>query len=611
MAVPSLRQFAFRLPELTQVVWRFPLAVAATVALATYYLLELHATSRWPSDIAGVRVPTGLLAAFIWALGAALYGEARKQDTRTTYALTAAGWLVIGLLWVLGDAVYLNPIVFLAAATLTLACAAYVVWAPGNGAFWQFNHDFWFAWLASMIALALFVGGVSIIFESLRYLFGLTIPYWLYEKVWVVASFIIAPLYWLRQTPADFEQAVADGEPKDVVSRLIAVLSKFILVPLLLAYSAILHAYLVKIVIDGTLPKGRLGWMVLSFGAVLAATALVTFPTRHSGGRLVSLFWRFWPWLLAAPVGLLFLAVGSRVKQYGLTEPRYLVALAGVWLASLVVTQGLVAEDRRDLRLIPGMLALLLAFASLGPWGMTGWSIRSQVRELSARLDAAGMLKTGRVPADARPTTTLLQSDRQQMHGVIDYLMRHGRLDTLRPLFAGEARDPFEGRPPAARQRYDTQLADKIRERLALGRYLPDGRRNNVSFHSSGPSIIPVDKASHMIGPVSMYLSETSLRSTQTIAMPDGPLVLTMTANMLTVGRASGQSATFSLAQLSTDNGPFSTNAPPAGQLKMLPLAKSSGDLGASLQVVGASGLTTDSGTVGVRQATFWLLLER
>ena len=58
-----------------------------------------------------------------------------------------------------------------------------------------------------------------------------------------------------------------------------------------------------------------------------------------SGGRVVQLFWRFWPWLLVVPVGLLFLAVGSRVKQYGLTESRYFVVLAGIWLTSRALRQ--------------------------------------------------------------------------------------------------------------------------------------------------------------------------------------------------------------------------------------------------------------------------------
>ena len=148
MALPSLRHFAFRLPELAEVVRRFPLAVAATVVLAAYYLFDLHTTWRSPFDLAAVRIPTGLATAFIWALGAALYGESYARDSRTIYALTAAGWLVIALLWVLGDTIHLNPVSLVAAASLALACAAYLAAQTRNGAFWQFNHDFWFGWLA-------------------------------------------------------------------------------------------------------------------------------------------------------------------------------------------------------------------------------------------------------------------------------------------------------------------------------------------------------------------------------------------------------------------------------------------------------------------------------
>ena len=611
MALPSLRHFAFRLPELAEVVRRFPLAVAATVVLAAYYLFDLHTTWRSPFDLAAVRIPTGLVTAFIWALGAALYGESYARDSRTIYALTAAGWLVIALLWVLGDTIHLNPVSLVAAASLALACAAYLVAQTRNGAFWQFNHDFWFGWLASLIGMVLFAGGVSIIFETLRYLFGLTIPYWLHEKVWVIAGYLIAPLYWLRQTPADFSHQVAEGEPKEIVSRLIAVLNKLILVPLLLAYSAILHAYALKILIDGSLPKGRLGWMVLSFGAVLAATALVTYPTRQSGGRLVQLFWRFWPWLLVVPVGLLFLAVGSRVKQYGLTESRYFVVLAGVWLASLVATQGLTGENRRDLRLIPGVLAVLLAFASFGPWSATGWSIRSQVRELSARLDAAGMLRTGRVSGDAMPTTTLLQGDRQHMHGAIDYLMQRGRLDALRPLFSGEPNDPFAGQTPGSRQRHNVDLADKIRQRLGLGRYLPDGGRRNVSYHAFQPAPIPLSGAAEIVGPLNLNTSTTTRRNTLKAVTSAGEHTLTLENNLITVSSAAGRTATFDLAHLSADDGPFSTK--PGGPDKRTPrrIARTSGELPVAILLLGSSGSQTESGIIDVSYLSFWLLIER
>jgi Domain of unknown function (DUF4153) len=42
-------------------------------------------------------------------------------------------------------------------------------------------------------------------------------------------------------------------------TRAVASIMKFLLVPLLLVYTAILYAYAIKIGLEGTLPKGTLG----------------------------------------------------------------------------------------------------------------------------------------------------------------------------------------------------------------------------------------------------------------------------------------------------------------------------------------------------------------
>ncbi|HCL61031.1 MAG TPA: DUF4153 domain-containing protein, partial [Rhizobiales bacterium] len=75
--------------------------------------------------------------------------------------------------------------------------------------------------------------------------------------------------------------------------------------------------------------------------------------------------WRYWVWLAALPVVLLSIAVSRRVGDYGLTEDRYLMVLVGVWALILAVIRVLRGGDF-DLRLVPGVLALLLLAASFG-----------------------------------------------------------------------------------------------------------------------------------------------------------------------------------------------------------------------------------------------------
>ena len=81
------------------------------------------------------------------------------------------------------------------------------------------------------------------------------------------------------------------------------------------------------------LPKGRLGPLVLGYGAVGTLSVLMAYPIRNHGGPLVKALWRHWFWLTLVPVGLLFMAAYQRIAQYGWTEERYLVVAAAAGCA--------------------------------------------------------------------------------------------------------------------------------------------------------------------------------------------------------------------------------------------------------------------------------------
>jgi hypothetical protein len=144
--------------------------------------------------------------------------------------------------------------------------------------------------------------------------------------------------------------------------------------------------------------------MVVGYLLVGAAMLLVGYPSREAGGPLVRLFWRYWVWLAALPVVLLFIAVSRRIADYGLTEGRYLMVLIGVWaliLAGIRIVKG----GDFDLRLVPGVLALLLLAASFGPGGAIGFSVMSQKSELASILTEKGMLVDGKIVKRPRRAT--------------------------------------------------------------------------------------------------------------------------------------------------------------------------------------------------------------
>lgn len=614
MGFDTAGRIRVRLPQLAAVLGRFPLAAIAAAALAVYLLFDLN---RVDADSANadwrkVKIPVGLAAAFLWSVGATLWAEARGSDNLST-ALSIAGWCVLAMMLALSNAIDLTVPLLAIGLLVGLSMAAYIGRgsAEQNATFWLFNHDLWTGAAASIVAVALFAGGISAIVATLDYLFGLKFPFRVHEKIWIIATTIIGPIYWLSLAPRTFDTPVADGSQGaqlDLVSRAIGVLGRFVAVPLLLVYCAILHVYGAKILIESSLPKGRLGWMVLSFGAAMALTLLLIYPTRGAGGRHVRFFWRFWPYLLIVPVALLFLAVGARVRQYGVTEERYLVALAGVWLALLALIYGLQRSDMRDLRLIPALLAGLLLLASFGPWGMTGWSINNQVSEFSARLAAAGLVKDGRIVPGGRPTTTLLPSDRQRLQGIVSYLHSRGRLGDLRSIFAGDTENPFTG-APVPRNRYDTTLADRISTRLALraGGQQPT---QTYSYSSANASVFAIGNGARLVGPLDLSIPAGSRKAEHTITTPAGSIALDFQKPTLSVTDVSGRAARFNLARLLSAEGALITQPPAHQPRPPLEVPAEAGPVKARLIIIAATARKHESDDADLTYMRFWVVLD-
>ena len=614
-----------RLPDLARVVTRFPVAVAALIALTLYFLLDLHLSPRWSPEARFTRIPSALAAIALWGTAATLWVEARGRRPALGQSLAVAGGVLLGFVFWLANAFEITPWAMLASLALAVGLAPYATRTPANAAFWQFNHTLAVATLLAMVGVLLFAGGLSLVLETLRTLLGVGTPYRAHEKVWSVAGLLIGPVYALSLVPTRLDQPVADvqqggGAPRasaDVpvgdqfTSRAVAVLVRFVLVPLLLVLAAILHLAALKVLVDGELPRGRLGWLVLSFGTAAAVTALAAFPTRASGGPLVRFFWRAWPWLLIVPLGLLWVALAVRVDAYGWTTDRYVAALAGVWLASLVVTQGLIGRlaGRLDLRLVPGILALLLAIASLGPWGATGMPVRSQARDFTHRLVAAGAIEAGNLVPDA--AGRLSPVDRVRLGAILDHLVQQGRLGALRSLFDGAPGNPSiiaEGGPG---QRSDLALADRIRARLDLARS-PDAPLRTFALHpSEAATFRNLPPGSRLVGPVDLVVGGATSEREGRAVVPGPPVMrLTLAAGMLTVTDvASGRQAAFDVGAVVRDPARNLPHDPlRAISEKAIEIARRSGDLPAVLVL--ANGFARLAGDdIASMNATFWLVV--
>ena len=494
------------IPDVGEAFTRFPLPLLCAAALTTLLLLDVEDVIDIARDDR-FRLYAALVAGFLWFLASDILAQSRHWSLGPRLVLYIVGLGAIVATQVFAAEIRFDRVLFIWALVLIVGIAPYIRRGPQNAAFWQFNHRLWLGAFLAIIGASLFAGGLWLIIETLEFLFDVTFGRRWIDDIWIIALCFIAPLNWLSLVPNEFGEEVPLGDQGEFTSRAVAVIVKYILVPLLLIYTAILYAYAVRIAADGVLPKGRLSWMVLAYGATGMLTALFAWPTRKSGGALVRFFWRYWFFLLTGPAVLLFLAAYVRIDQYGVTYERYLLILFGAWLGVMAILFGLWRHGR-DIRLLPASLALVLLIGSLGTWGARGYSVHSQRTQLATVLEAAGLLKDGRAVRPASKDQELPDAAAFRVRSIIFYLRKNDGLDALQPWFAGVQGDPFEG------EKTEIERADAIFAFFKIKNVTgsrPDGL---FSFRTNPLGLEDISDFEYMSGPIAL----ASVRSESTFA---------------------------------------------------------------------------------------------
>jgi hypothetical protein len=528
-----------RLPDLSAAASRFPLAVLIA-GFATFYRVN-HDFVR---DI-DLRIMGALVASFLWVVAADFWVESGARSYLTRGVLWSAGIAVIALLFYFFWDIWLSPHLLIGALLILVGLAAYLDRRQSNEIFWLFNHRLWLGAALAVVGAGLFAAGVAAISQTLNILFGIILPLHWQEHVITVSLCFLAPVSFLAFAPRRFVDPITAREKGDFTMRAATALTKFVLVPLLLVYTAILYAYAVKIALAWELPKGTLGGMVVGYLLAGAATLLIGYPSRETGGPLVRFFWRYWVELTALPVVLLFIAVGRRIADYGVTEQRYLMVLVGVWALILAIMRA-ARGINFDLRLVPAVLAFLMFAASFGPGGMVGFSVMSQKQQLAELLTGRGMLVDGKMaPRGEGAPENPLGSDAWRARSIEWYLNTHHALDLLAPWFAGSLDDPFApGKKPEETAR---ELL------LALGLRADVANSAGVVYfthYSDTPLVVAPPKGAYVIGPVVFEGRAGPQIPSKTVSVDGfGSVSLELSGKLLIARLEDGASATFDVAQ--------------------------------------------------------------
>ena len=400
---------------------RFPITLIWAIAGTLYciYLIEDPTADRFENN---ADVFMTLILGISWLIATQFFLEQLKAEKRWAWMKL----VILGLLFVFflympaqGDELGDNPEFLTRFALFFLAGHLFVLFAPfllkwDKAAYWNYLKSISVAIGRSLFFSGVLYLGLVLALAAITALFEVEIRGERYGQLFMFCLGIVNTWIYL----SDFPEKVHNDKVIQF-QRAFEVFVKYILIPLVLLYLAILYAYGFKILLEWELPKGWVSYLVTALALLGFVVQVIIDPIQKTIQS-----WtinKFYPWfylLLLPLIVLLFVAIFRRISDYGITENRYFVVLSAFWI--LGISLYLLLSKKRRLIILPISIFILAVCSAIGPWGAIPISKNSQTNRFETLLTS--------VRANENAATL---DQHEQLKSILNYLDDRNALSRL------------------------------------------------------------------------------------------------------------------------------------------------------------------------------------
>lgn len=251
--------------------------------------------------------------------------------------------------------------------------------------------------------------GISAIIFTINALFDAEIDGKWFFYFFLMVTFIFGALMFLSKLPKKDESYKEYN-----YSKALKILLLYIVIPLITIYTGILYVYFIKILVTQEWPRGLVSNLVLWYAVVSAAVIFFITPILEEN-KVAQLFRTWFPRILLPILPMMFVSIGKRIMQYGVTENRYFVVLLGIWVLLIMIY--FIAKKRLSNIFIPVSLSIFALVSILGPLSAFSVSNFSQNQRFTALLEKNDMLQSGEI----QPGTNVPEEDRRNISSIVNY----------------------------------------------------------------------------------------------------------------------------------------------------------------------------------------------
>ena len=259
--------------------------------------------------------------------------------------------------------------------------------------FWQFNKNLFINIFLTAVFTGVLVLGVVLAILAVDKLFDFNFNNNLYPKTILFLAILGSTFIFLIFNDKGIFQLEKDGSYPQILK----FFTQFVLIPLLLIYVTILYFYAGKILINWELPRGWVSYLILIYSVVGILALLLVHPLKEESAKSwVKVFSKIFYYTLIPLLVLLFVAIFTRILEYGYTEPRYFVLLLAIWLTTVVFY--FIFYKKATIKFVPISLFIFGVFALIFPYvNAFSTAKRSQKTELQQILTKNQLLENGKI----------------------------------------------------------------------------------------------------------------------------------------------------------------------------------------------------------------------
>ncbi|RYE36300.1 MAG: DUF4153 domain-containing protein [Sphingobacteriaceae bacterium] len=430
MKFPSLNHLA---QTVAGVFKRFPFEILSALigTIAATINIELRYIYR-PSETIYIRLMMAAEISLLLSFAATLHAESKNLNLAKKLILRLAGiFLAVILFFLIRPAErqsdYIRFFLLILSFHLLVAFAAFTGKNQVHG-FWQFNKTLFLRILtAALYSIVLFLG-IAAAISAMNFLFGFKFEWDTYWILWFWIAGIFNTAFFLAGVPENFDALKQDySYPKGL-----KLFTQYVLIPLASVYVLILLSYEIKILLERNLPRGLVSNLILGYAVFGILSLLLVYPIRNlDENKWLKSYSRYFYFLLIPLLVLLFVAVGTRVFKYGITENRYFLIVLAIWL--FLITLYFLISKKQNIKLIPISLCALTLLAVYGPQSAFAVAEVSQRQILFGIFKKYNAVFNGKLSKISEKVST---RDGNRAVATLQYLVRNHDLASVQTLFS-------------------------------------------------------------------------------------------------------------------------------------------------------------------------------